>query len=230
LGLGEGIVLASDRGTKGAQTIQRNNRGQYVRLSWSVGYPKVMDAVGGSPVLINNGDMIDRCSGYVCERHPRTGVGRLPNGKVLLVTVDGRQADSYGMTALQFAHFFKHMGATDAINMDGGGSSTMVLHGNVVNDPSDSGGQRAVTSAIIVHAGPDSDEPNPEFTKTNSTASSPTAAEGEASEEAASLSMEDPASTGGLLDAVARGGFGGPRVNLSGELDRALMRFRRTRN
>jgi uncharacterized protein YigE (DUF2233 family) len=229
LGLAEGLVLASRRGTKGAQKIQRNNRGQYVRLSWSVGYPKAMDAVGGSPVLINNGDMIDRCTGYVCERHPRTGVGRLPNGKVLLVTVDGRQSDSYGMTGLQFARFFKHMGATDAINMDGGGSSTMVLRGNIVNDPSDAGGERAVSSAIIVHAGPDSDEPSPEFTKTTSTASSPTAAEEEASEESARLSMEDPASTGGLLDALARGGFGDPRVNLSGELERALKRFRRTR-
>jgi hypothetical protein len=220
-----GVVLASRRGTKGARIIEGNNRGQFVRLSWSVGYKKVMDAVGGSPVLINNGDMIDRCSGYVCERHPRTGVGRLPDGKVLLVTVDGRQSDSYGMTVMQFARFFKHMGAIDAINMDGGGSSTMVLRGNIVNDPSDAGGQRAVSSAIIIHAGPDSDEPTPAGPQTASTIAS---AEAE-SEEATELSMSDPASTGGLLDALARGGFGGPSVDLSGELDRALARFRRTR-
>jgi hypothetical protein len=225
MGLGKGLVLASRRGSEGAANVRRNNGGQIVRLSWSVGWPKTMDAVGGSPVLINNGEMIKECSGYVCERHPRTGVGRLPGGKVLLVTVDGRQSDSYGMTVLQFARFFKHMGAVDAINMDGGGSSTMVLRGNVVNNPSDSGGQRAVSSAIIVHAGPDPNERSPE--PALPTMASFTAAAEEASAESAELSLEDPASTGGLLDALARGGFGGPQVDLNGGLDAALKRFRR---
>jgi hypothetical protein len=229
LALGKGIVLGARRGSPGAAIVQGNNADQYVRLSWSVGWAKSIDAVGGSPVLISDGNLIDQCEGYVCKRHPRTGVGRLPNGKVLLVTVDGRQSDSYGMTVLQFARFFKHMGATSAINLDGGGSSTMVLRGNVINSPSDPSGQREVSSAIIVHAGPDPDEPDPKAPRVLTPAlDSFIAASDDTGVSSGELAMEDPASTGGLLDALAKGGFGGRAIDLDGSLDRALKRFRRS--
>jgi uncharacterized protein YigE (DUF2233 family) len=223
--LGKGLVLTSRRGSRGAQKIAAHNGGQHVRLSWTVGYTKAMDAVGGSPVLINDGEIIRECEGYVCLRHPRTGVGRLPDGRVLLVTVDGRSSDSVGMTVLQFARFFRHMGAVDAINMDGGGSSTMVLRGNIVNNPSDSGGERGVASSIIVHNGPDPTEnppneprPLPEITSAYSYVTSP---------QASALSMSDPASTGGLLDALSKGGFGGAPLDLSGDLESVVRHFRR---
>jgi Phosphodiester glycosidase len=230
LGLGKGpnVVLTSKRGSPGSNVIQNHNGGQHVRIAWSVHWPKAMDAVGGSPVLINDGVKIDTCEGYVCERHPRTGVGRLADGKVLLVTVDGRSTSSRGMTGKQFAGFFKHMGAVDAINMDGGGSTTMVLRGEVVNVPSDSGGQRAVASAIIVHNGQDADEPTPKEGVALPT-STPTLSSYAyvTTPNAGELALEDPASTGGLLDALAKGGFGDPPVDLKGDLRDELKVFRR---
>ncbi len=103
----------------------------------------------------------------------------------------------------------------------------MVLRGRIVNRPSDSSGQREVSSAIIVHAGPDPDEPDPRLPRSVSPLESLVAVGEETSPDSAELSLEDPASTGGLLDALARGGFGGPKVDLEGGLDKALKRFRR---
>ena len=133
-----------------------------MRLSWSIGWPGVMDAVGGNPVLVRDGELhAQECSGYVCRRHPRTGVGITARGRVLLVTVDGRQADSYGMTITSFARLFKQLGAVHALNLDGGGSSTMVVEGSVINSPSDMSGEREVASALLVLRGPDPDEADP---------------------------------------------------------------------
>jgi len=233
LGVGKGgsVVLTSKRGSSGSDVIQNHNGGQHIRLAWTVHWPKAMDAVGGSPVLINDGEKLKTCEGYVCQRHPRTGVGRLANGKVLLVTVDGRSSGSIGMTALQFASFFKRMGAVDAINLDGGGSSTMVLRGIVVNTPSDGDGQRAVSSAIIVHNGPDTDEPQPKDARpiASGTATALSSYVYETTPSAGELALEDPASTGGLLDALSRGGFGDPPVDLGGRLGDDLKVFRRTK-
>lgn len=124
----------------------------------------MMDAIGGSPVLMKDGQIvIEPCSAYVCGRHPRTAVGFTSTGKILLVTVDGRRSDSVGMTVVQLARLFKYLGAEAALNLDGGGSATMVLKGKVVNRPSDSGGERAVVSSLLVLPGPDEGEPQPKL-------------------------------------------------------------------
>lgn len=157
----QGVVLAAPRGTIGARRVQSLGRGDSVRLSWSLGWAGVMDAIGGSPVLMREGQvMVSACSGYVCQRHPRTGVGVMPNGDILLVTVDGRQSRSVGMNIVEFARLFKRLGATAAMNLDGGGSSTMVVNGRVVNSPSD-GTERAVVSSLLVLPQPDYGEPRP---------------------------------------------------------------------
>ena len=102
---------------------------------------------------------LTECGGYVCKRHPRTGVGVTESGQIFFVTVDGRQADSEGMTILQFAKLFKKLGAKRALNLDGGGSTTMVVKGEIVNTPS--GSERSVASALLVLKGEDSGEPEP---------------------------------------------------------------------
>ena len=156
-----GIVLAAQRGTVGARRLQRVSRGDSIALSWSLGWAHVMDAIGGSPVLLRDGAvMVTPCSGYVCQRHPRTGVGVMPNGDILLVVVDGRQNGSVGMNIVEFARLFKRLGAEAAMNLDGGGSSTMVLRGRVVNSPSD-GRERAVVSSLLVLPTRDPGEPHP---------------------------------------------------------------------
>jgi exopolysaccharide biosynthesis protein len=69
---------------------------------------------------------------------------------LLLVTVDGRSAASVGMTLVELADFMRTLGAWDALNFDGGGSTTMVIGDRVVNTPSDRTGEREVGSALFI--------------------------------------------------------------------------------
>ncbi len=88
---------------------------------------------------------------FVFNRHPRTAVAKMKDGKFLMVTVDGRQPGvSVGMTLPELAEYLHSLGAMDAMNLDGGGSTTTVLDGKVVNKPSDPTGERKVGDAIIV--------------------------------------------------------------------------------
>lgn len=84
-------------------------------------------------------------------RHPRTGIGfSRDSTRLYLVTVDGRQAASAGMTLVEFAALMRELGAWDALNFDGGGSTTLVIGDKVVNVPSDQTGERAVGSALFI--------------------------------------------------------------------------------
>ena len=76
-------------------------------------------------------------------------IGVDANGKLLLVTVDGRQKGSVGMTPVAFARFFQWLGATSALNLDGGGSTTMWVRGSIVNKVSGSY-ERPVGSSVLV--------------------------------------------------------------------------------
>jgi exopolysaccharide biosynthesis protein len=84
-------------------------------------------------------------------RAPRTALGLTKDGHVLLVVVDGRQKHSVGFSLLELALFMQEAGAVDALNLDGGGSSEMVVNGKVVNKPSD-GRERRVGDAFVVTA------------------------------------------------------------------------------
>ncbi|MFE5177762.1 phosphodiester glycosidase family protein [Streptomyces sp. NPDC057651] len=84
-------------------------------------------------------------------RQPRTMAGIDKRGRLLLVTVDGRQkGGSEGFTLQEAAAFMKSLGAVEALNLDGGGSTAMAVNGSVVNQPSDSTGERAVGDTIQV--------------------------------------------------------------------------------
>jgi phosphodiester glycosidase len=84
-------------------------------------------------------------------RHPRTMLGIDRAGFAWLVTVDGRQPDaSNGMTLAELQRFARRLGLTDALNLDGGGSTTMVIAGNVVNRPSDPTRARTVSDVLLV--------------------------------------------------------------------------------
>lgn len=82
-------------------------------------------------------------------RAPRTAVGITKDQHVLLVVVDGRQEHSIGYTLLELALFMQEMGAVDAVNFDGGGSSEMMLKNEMINRPSD-GNERKIGSALVV--------------------------------------------------------------------------------
>ena len=80
---------------------------------------------------------------FVAARQPRTLAGVRADGTLLLVTVDGRRPGwSVGMTLPEAARLMRSLGARDALNLDGGGSTTMIVRGEVVNRPSDRGGER----------------------------------------------------------------------------------------
>jgi exopolysaccharide biosynthesis protein len=86
---------------------------------------------------------------FVAGRQPRTLAGVRADGRVLLVTVDGRRPGwSTGVTLREAARLMLSLGARDALNLDGGGSTTMTVRGEVVNRPSDSYGERPVSDGI----------------------------------------------------------------------------------
>jgi hypothetical protein len=150
-----GIVLATPLWGSRAPELMGLEVADEVTFTWSFrDWPGIRDAIGGNPVLVRDGAIfIDRGTGSFFYRHPRTGVGATADGRVLLVTVDGRHPGrSVGMTPLGFARLFKRLGARWAFNLDGGGSTTMFVKGEVVNRPSD-GYERAVSSALVVLPG-----------------------------------------------------------------------------
>jgi hypothetical protein len=115
------------------------------------GYPELLDA--GRPV----GDLlVSENPGFAASRHPRTAVGVGADGDVLwIVVVDGRRAEySLGMTLPEIATLFESLGATEALNLDGGGSSVMVVRGRMLSHPSDEGGEREVVNALLVREDP----------------------------------------------------------------------------
>lgn len=87
---------------------------------------------------------------WAAKRNPRTIAGVDDHGRILLVTVDGRAVESLGLSIAESAAVADALGMRDAVNLDGGGSTTMVVDGQVVNQPSDAAGERAVGDAILV--------------------------------------------------------------------------------
>jgi hypothetical protein len=119
------------------------------------------ELVAGFPALLEGGvevgdlEATDR-PGFSLQRHPRTGVGWDPDRERLwIVVADGRrEGTAEGMTLAEFATLFRTLGVRDALNLDGGGSSTMVVAGRVVSRPSDLGGPRSVVNALVVREDP----------------------------------------------------------------------------
>jgi uncharacterized protein YigE (DUF2233 family) len=116
------------------------------------------DIVGGVGLLRRDGVVVDNwkveglaTDSFTGARHPRTMIGLDRQGQVWLAAVDGRVPNySLGMTFSDLERLSDRLQLTDALNLDGGGSTTMVVKGQVVNRPSDPGGARPVGDALIV--------------------------------------------------------------------------------
>lgn len=92
-----------------------------------------------------------RSETFIDVRHPRTLIGVDRQGFIWLAAVDGRRPEhSLGMTFAELERLTDRLGLTDALNLDGGGSTTMVVNGQIVNRPSDPAGPRAVSDALVV--------------------------------------------------------------------------------
>ncbi|MGH3916181.1 MAG: phosphodiester glycosidase family protein [Pseudonocardiaceae bacterium] len=138
----EVVLLGRDGGAEALRSLQVGDRVQvdYRLVPESGRTPRF--AVGGSPIL-RDGAATERLDDSA--RAPRSGAAVSPDGRrMYLVTIDGRQAASVGATLAEFAALLHQLGGDDGMNLDGGGSSTLVYRKpgerqvTVVNDPSDS--------------------------------------------------------------------------------------------
>ena len=137
------------------------NRPGVPSLIGLVGEPwRVRDAVGAGPVLLRDGRAVVTSDAEAffgtaipARRHPRSAVATAPNGRVWLVVVDGRQPASRGVTLGELALLLRGLGATAALNLDGGGSSALAVRvgGRVVrlNRPTGYDVERPVATALV---------------------------------------------------------------------------------
>lgn len=120
------------------------------------GGPEI-DVVSGFPELLDAGARVGDLGvadnpSFAAARHPRTAVAVDPAGERLwMIVADGRQGEyATGLTLPELAQLAEALGATEAINLDGGGSSVMVIEGAIVSRPSDATGERAVANALLL--------------------------------------------------------------------------------
>ncbi len=130
---------------------------------------KLLWAVGGGPWLVRDGSVyIDAAQenfkdDITEKRHPRTAVGIDALGRLMMVTVDGRRDGATGMTMAELASYMKSLGAVNAMNLDGGGSTTMALYGGrLANQPSDTS-PRAVANGLLLYTKPSTLQPLADF-------------------------------------------------------------------
>jgi hypothetical protein len=113
------------------------------------GWPRVLDA--GRNVAAHADSVEGTIARFSSARHPRSAVGFSPDSATLyLVAVDGRQEASAGATLEELATILRDVGAHHAVNLDGGGSTALVVGGALANVPSDSTGERPVGNVIAV--------------------------------------------------------------------------------
>jgi exopolysaccharide biosynthesis protein len=119
--------------------------------------------VTGPLLRIDDTDETLDSGAFSIARHPRTAIGIKPNGRVILLTVDGRNANSAGMSLFELSKIMKWLGCTSAINLDGGGSTTLWIQGfpdeGVINYPTDNklwdhAGERKVANVILLKKKP----------------------------------------------------------------------------
>jgi exopolysaccharide biosynthesis protein len=124
-----------------------------IRKRW-----KMETAIGGGPVLVQNGKMRitndeERMfSGKArYDLHPRTAMGYTANGKLIILVVEGRNSGkAEGASLPDLAQIFLDLGAVEALNLDGGGSTCMLVQGKETIRPSDKEGQRAIPAVFMI--------------------------------------------------------------------------------
>jgi hypothetical protein len=117
---------------------------------------KVETAIGGGPVLLQNGEIKitnneeRRFSGKaINDKHPRTAMGYTKDNKLIILVIEGRNPNAGGANLVQEAQILKDLGCVEALNLDGGGSSCLLVNGKETIKPSDKT-QRAVPAVFII--------------------------------------------------------------------------------
>ncbi|MEE4310886.1 MAG: phosphodiester glycosidase family protein [candidate division KSB1 bacterium] len=157
-----GIVLS---GHDAARDFLMNNmeRGDTLQVIVNLrdGDDPIENVVGGVPRIVRDGVVsvehgLEGISDkFALDRHPRTAAGISKDStQVFLIVVDGRQPGySLGMSLYELSDFMVELGVYQGVNLDGGGSTTMVVNNQVVNQPSDASGERPVGNALLVIIG-----------------------------------------------------------------------------
>lgn len=152
----DGVVLSA-HGTA-ARMLSGLKVGDAVKVQQTLGteWDKTQHALGAGPMLVKNNSVFlttkieEFGSDVAGGRAPRTAIGLKEDGHILAVVVDGRQDSSIGMSLLEMALFMQELGARDAMNLDGGGSSEMVIKGKIINKPSDKRERRVGNGLVII--------------------------------------------------------------------------------
>ena len=155
-----GKLYRDTSGNRDALVIQKNGEFKFVSESETSASELLQDgalqAFSFGPVLLNNGEISvgeNDEVGMAMVSNPRTAIGYLGNNHYVFVVSDGRTSESAGLSLYELASFMKELGVKDAYNLDGGGSSTMVFKGEIINNPTTSGRsgeERAVSDIVYI--------------------------------------------------------------------------------
>ncbi len=127
-----------------------------LRLLLQPDWTSMLQGLGGGPIVVRDGKVVFRANelftpDQLLPRAPRSAVGQLADGKIVMLVVDGRQPGySVGLTNFELGQAMQRLGCVTASALDSGGSSTMAFDGRLLNAPSD-GAERAVKEAVLVY-------------------------------------------------------------------------------
>jgi len=155
-----GKLYRDTSGNRDALVIQKNGEFKFVSESETSASELIKDGAlqvfSFGPVLLNNGEISvgeNDEVGMAMASNPRTAIGYLGNNHYVFVVSDGRTSESAGLSLYELASFMKELGVKDAYNLDGGGSSTMIFKGEIINSPTTSGRsgeERAVSDIVYI--------------------------------------------------------------------------------
>lgn len=156
---GEAVLAAYGPTVARLDSLVALRRPFVARADWMPSVGRLDELIGGWPVILRDGapmvvesavrELTYKSNADV--RHPRSIVGfDADTSHLFLVAIDGRSAASVGMTLAEAADFLRVLGVAHALNLDGGGSTALVLDGRIVNVPSDKEGERPVANVLLV--------------------------------------------------------------------------------
>jgi len=156
---GRVLVVAAGNDVARLATLKVDQRVTFRLQTGGFDWEKFDNVIGGGPFLLRDNKLaVDATAqgfndAFSTRRHPRTAIGKTKAGDVWIVAIDGRQAMSVGATLQETAEIMQRLGCTDAVNLDGGGSTALNVLGLTVNRPSD-GPERPVSNGILIFGSP----------------------------------------------------------------------------
>lgn len=131
-------------GPKSVLNVLLKDKDAKLTVNTNPQWKNVKHIVSGGPYLVKNGevfvDMSAQKLGSIGGRNPRSAIGYTKDNDFIIVAADGREGSSIGLTLNELAQFMKSIGCTNAMNLDGGGSTVMYVNGKIVNKPAVTGG------------------------------------------------------------------------------------------